>query len=243
MYMERLNMHRFRDVLQAGTVETALIPIGMTEAHGEHCALGTDFLIPREFVRRLDTVVGDKVMMTPEIPFGHSWSLASFPGTLDIPGQVFADYVSAVGEQLVRQGFHYVVLFNGHGGNMPALSFVSERLADLGATVLSINWWMDYRDLILPIAPDFGHAGEDETSCVMAIDESLVNLAHAHRHMDSVSRKLRFSGMEAFNYPHANNGDATKATVEKGLAIYEALVPAILQDLEDMWNHAPKAHA
>lgn len=241
MYLERLNMHQFVELMKDARVTTALIPIGMTEAHGEHCALGTDFLIPREFVRRLDQVVGDKVVMAPEIPYGHSWSLAPFSGTLDIPGRVFADYVSAVGEQLVRQGFQYIVLFNGHGGNMPALSFVSEHLADLGATVLSINWWIDYRDLIVPIAPDFGHAGEDETSCVLAIDESLADMQYAHKHLDSVSRKLRFSGMETYNYPNANNGDATKATAEKGLAIYDALIPAIIDDLEDMWSRPPRS--
>lgn len=238
MYLTDLSLHRFVEVTEEQGVDTVLIPIGMLEAHGEHCALGTDTLIPREFVRRLEALVGDKVVMAPEIPYGHSWGLAPFPGTLDVPGRVFADYVTAVGEQLFEQGFRNIVLFNGHGGNTSALSFVSERLADIGAIVLTINWWVDYRDLIVQHAPAFGHAGEDETSCVLAIRESLVEMEHAHRHIESISRKLKFTGMQKWSYPNANNGDATVATAAKGEAIYEALIPAILRDMEEMWTYS-----
>lgn len=238
MYLTDLTQKKFIELVDGG-VNTALIPIGMLEAHGEHCALGTDTLIPREFVRRLEEQVGDRMLMAPEIPYGHSWGLAPFRGTLDIPMQAFADYVTAVGKQLIEQGMRYIILFNGHGGNMSALTYVSEQLSDAGAVVLSINWWMDYRDLIVQHAPDFGHAGEDETSCVLAIDESLVDMSVAHRHLGGVSRKLKFQGLQKLNYPNANNGDATKATAEKGRAIYDALMPAILTDIEDMWTYTP----
>ncbi|MCL6452365.1 MAG: creatininase family protein [Alicyclobacillus sp.] len=240
MYLAELTSHRFVELREQG-VNTVLIPIGMLEAHGEHCALGTDTLIPREFARRLEPLVGDKVVIAPEIPYGHSWGLAPFPGTLDIPGQVFADYVTAVGTQLVKQGFRYVILLNGHGGNMAALTLVSERLSDLGAVVLSINWWVDYRDLIVEHAPEFGHAGEDETSCVLAIDPKLVEMEYAHRHISEAPKKIRFRGLQKLTYPHANNGDATKATAEKGEAIYKALIPAILRDIEEMWSYTPNA--
>jgi creatinine amidohydrolase len=240
MYLMNINMREFRKKVQEEGINTVLIPIGMLEAHGEHCALGTDTLIPREFVRRLEERIGDKVMMAPEIPYGHSWALAPFPGTIDVPGRVFADYVAAVGEQFVRQGFKYVILFNGHGGNISALSLVSERLADLGAVVLTINWWLDYKDLIVQYAPATGHAGEDETSCVLAIDEALVDMRYAHSHTDSsISRKIRYRDMGLYLYPHGNNGDATKATREKGEQIFEALLPAIVRDIEEMWAQQP----
>jgi creatinine amidohydrolase len=237
MYMMDINMNEFRKLTQREGVNTVLIPIGMLEAHGEHCALGTDTLIPREFVRRLDTEIGHKILMAPEIPYGHSWGLAPFPGTIDVPGRVFADYVSAIGEQFVKQGLRYVILFNGHGGNVSALSLVSEHLAQLGAVVLTINWWLDYRDTIVQFAPVTGHAGEDETSCVLAIDERLVDMSLAHDYTGTLPRNLKFQDMGLQLYPHANNGHATEATVEKGKQIYDALVPAILADIGQMWSH------
>ena len=236
MYMMNIHMREFQRQTRDKGVNTVLIPIGMLETHGEHCALGTDTLIPREFVKRLDAHIGEWVLVAPEIPYGHSWALAPLDGTIDIPGTVFADYVYAVGEQFVRQGFRYIILFNGHGGNIPALTLVSERMADLGAVVLTINWWLDYKDLIVPIASFTGHAGEDETSCAMAIDESLVDLTLAHRDIDTMSRKIKYRGMGRDIYPHGNSGDATRATRDKGERIFEALVPAILEDIEAMWQ-------
>jgi len=241
MYMMNMTMHQFVEIMDTGTVDTVLIPIGMLEAHGEHCALGTDTLIPREFVRRLETQVGDKIVMAPEIPYGHSFALAPFRGTVDVTADAFANYVLSIGLQLLQQGFRRIVLFNGHGGNIPALSTVSEQLADAGAIVLSVNWWMDYRDIIVQYAPATGHAGEDETSCVLAIDEQLVQMAYAHDHTDTLSRKIKAKNIGRQIFPNANNGDATKATAEKGIAIYNALLPAILADLEQLWAFEPLA--
>ena len=52
MDMMTMNQAIFNEVKEK--VDTILIPIGMLEAHGPHCALGTDILIPREFAKLLD---------------------------------------------------------------------------------------------------------------------------------------------------------------------------------------------
>jgi creatinine amidohydrolase len=44
MYLMDLNMRSFQGLQQK--IDTVLIPIGMIEAHGPHCSLGTDILIP-----------------------------------------------------------------------------------------------------------------------------------------------------------------------------------------------------
>lgn len=235
-----MNMHQFRETVEVGGIDTVLLPIGMLEAHGEHCALGTDTLIPREFVRRLDLLLGHRIIMAPEIPYGHSWALAAFPGTIDVSAQAFAGYVSAVCREFVRQGFRHIILLNGHGGNIPALSLVGEDIADLGAIVLTIHWWLDYRDEIVQFTPGVGHAGEDETSCALAIDAGLVDMSRARDHTDAMSRKLKFRGMGRRIFPDGNTGAATQATADKGRQIYDALVPLMAADIEQMW--ATEAH-
>ena len=64
MYMMNLTSTEFQEMKEK--ITTLLLPIGMMESHGPHCSLGTDVWIPREFVKRLDTLVGDKVLMAPE---------------------------------------------------------------------------------------------------------------------------------------------------------------------------------
>jgi creatinine amidohydrolase len=238
MYMMDLNMTTFQKL--QSDINTALLPIGMIEAHGPHCSLGTDILIPREFVKRLDPIIGEKVLMAPEIPYGHSFSLAPFPGTIDVSGEAFAQYVLEIGKGFIHNGFRNIILFNGHGGNAASLNLVSEKLADLGATVLTINWWLDYRDTIVTIAPDTGHAGEDETSAIMASDPSYVDMGNVGQHTISVPRNLKFANAGRAMFPDAYSGDAASATADKGERIYEALLPLIVKDIETMWTYTDR---
>lgn len=236
MYMSDLTARAFRELQH--TVNTVIIPIGMIEAHGPHCSLATDILIPREFVKRLDPLIGDRVLMAPEIPYGHSWGLEPFAGTIEVSGETFGQYVLEVASGFIRNGFTNLILFNGHGGNMAALNLVSEKLADRGAAVLTINWWLDYRDEIVKYAADTGHAGEDETSTVLAIDEKLVDMTGIGQHTIPTPRNLKFKGMQHVAYPEAYSGNAAAATREKGEQIYQALLPLIIHDIETMWRFA-----
>jgi creatinine amidohydrolase len=238
VYMMDLNMTTFQEV--QSRMSTVLLPIGMIEAHGPHCSLGTDILIPREFVKRLDPLIGDKVLMAPEIPYGHSFGLAPFPGTIDVSGEAFAQYVLEIGKGFLHNRFRNIILFNGHGGNTASLNLVSEQLADAGAMVLTINWWLDYKEAIQRFAPGTGHAGEDETSVIMASDPSFVGLEYVGQHTIPVPRNLKFQNMGKVAYPQAYSGDAASATAQKGEQIYQALLPLIVKDIEVMWTFSEK---
>lgn len=235
MYLMDLNLRQFQQTLKDG-IDTIILPIGMVEAHGPHCSLGTDVLIPREFLIRINQKVGDKVIIGAEIPYGHSWALQSFDGTFDVSAEAFMNYVLEVGKEFHRQGFKNLVLFNGHGGNIPSLTIVAEKLADIGLTVLSINWWLDYRETILTITPHPGHAGEDETSLVLAISEDLAETSYVGNHQVKINPKIKSKTWGRDVFPEGYLGNAGSATAEKGEQLYEALVPLMLQDLESLWD-------
>lgn len=230
MYLLTLNMDQFAEAVQS--VDTAVLPIGMTEAHGHHCPLGTDVIIPRHFLQLIEQHMGDQLIIAPEIPYGHSWNLSIYPGTIDIPADVFGEYVYQVGKGLAKWGIKKLVLFNGHGGNSPALSTVMERLADLGMTVLLINWWLDYAAEIRTICSGQGHAGEDETSTVLAIDEALVDMSKAQVNWTRAIANIRYPGISHVTLEHALTGDATKASKAKGEAIYQLVTEKIVQLLQ-----------
>lgn len=236
MYMMDLTASKFKEVKKS--LETVLLPIGMIEMHGPHCSLGTDVWIPREFVRRLDNRIGDRVLMAPEVAYGHSWGLAPFEGTIDISAEAFSQYVFEIGKEFHRNGFEQIVLFNGHGGNIPSLTTVAEKLADIGMKVLTINWWMDYREQILEITQGPGHGGEDETSLILAIDEKLADPNLAGDHQLKMNPKIKFekSGLKFFEDGYLGNAGA--ATAEKGERLYEMMLELVLTDIEDLWRVA-----
>ncbi|MCY0880832.1 MAG: creatininase family protein, partial [Firmicutes bacterium] len=162
-----------------GKVRTALLPIGTIEAHGQHCPLYADVAAPVELVRRLENANPDRVIALPAIPFGSSWDLQDWPGTLSVSAETLAAYVGEVVQSMARWGIRNVVLMNGHGGNAASLQLAMNHIADAGMRVVLVNWWADYRSDILNITETTGHAGEDETSVMIALDPSGVKMEDA----------------------------------------------------------------
>lgn len=227
MYMKYMNMDSFKNKLK--TIDTVIIPIGMIEAHGHHCPLGTDILIPNKFCEIIESKIGDKIIIAPEINYGHSWALSVYPGTINISTDAFTNYLKEVVFGFINNGFKNIVLLNGHGGNMGALRPVSEGIADKGAVAIVFNWWVDFKDEILQITDGQGHAGEDETSAVLAIDESIVDMSKATKNEINMKVKIYFKDFGKVVYKDALSGDATKATKEKGEKIYKNISEKMIE--------------
>lgn len=230
MYLLNLNSDQFAQLVQ--DIDLAVLPTGMVEAHGQHCPLGTDVFIPRRFLEIIEEKMGGGLIICPEIPYGHSWHLAPFPGTIDIDPAVFSEYVFQVGLGLAKWGLKNLVILNGHGGNTPALSYVMERLADRGLSVLLLDWWQDFAAEIATVCQGQGHAGEDETSLVLAIDESLVEMGKAGVNWKRAKASVCFPGMPFKTFARAQSGDATLASKEKGEAILEICSARIIDLLK-----------
>jgi len=156
VYWEQLTTRRFAELMP--DMKTALLPTGTVEAHGLHCPLGTDNYAPQALAARLETRHPDRVLVAPAIPYGHSWELEDWPGTLSIPAEAFQQYVTEVGRAMLRWGIRDIVVLNGHGGNNGALGHAAEAIADAGGRVVITNWWLDYSRDILTVT-SLGDAG------------------------------------------------------------------------------------
>lgn len=210
-----------------GKIDTALIPLGTVEAHGMHCPLGTDNLIPEGLAERVEALLDGRILVAPTVNYGHSWYLAVYPGGLDISTETLAAYLTDIGRSLLRWQIHKIVFLNGHGGNSGALGIASEKLADLGAAVLTIHWWKDYSKEILSITSGQGHAGEDETSAALALRPDLVDMSVAGRNLGQPMGGVTVRQIALQTYPGAVSGDATLATAEKGQRILDSVAAAI----------------
>lgn len=226
MYWQSLNMTSFQSVVKGAP--TVVLPIGMTEAHGPHCPLGTDNIMPEEICRRIENLLGPQVLIAPAVPYGHSWSLGPFPGTIDIPAAVLNDYVLAIGRGFLKHGLKRIVFLNGHGGNIPTLTTAAEMLADEGAAVLLSNWWLDYSAEILKICEGQGHAGEDETAVMLALVPELVDMPKAKANISPRRANIKAQSLRMDQFAHAMTGDSTKATVEKGQRIIDVVCQNIV---------------
>ena len=215
-------------------VDTIIIPIGSVEAHGHHLPLGTDIFSPRLFCEKINEKIGDKIWIAPEIPYGQSYDLSIYPGTVTMPSEIMAEYVYYVGKSFYENGLKNIIFLNGHGGNITALSLAAEKLVPLGASVMTINWWLDFSEDILTITEGQGHGGEDETSAVLYYNEGLVQMDKAMKNPNKQVIPVRFKDRGKTIFQDALTGDAKLATVEKGEKMFKLLEDKIIERIETM---------
>lgn len=223
MHMENLTWDEFDGIRKK--VDTLILPIGSVEAHGRHLPLGTDVFAPVEIAKRIEAKLkerGKEVLIAPPIWYGHSFVLNIFPGTINVKADTLRRYVCDVMEEFAEEGFKRIILLNGHGGNYYPLVEASEEVAGkYDVEIWIINWWMDFREDILSICSSQGHAGEDETSVILAIKPELVKMdkAKGEKRTSKVRIIKRDIALELF--PNGVNDNPKGATKEKGEAILD----------------------
>jgi len=205
-----------------------IIPVGSVEAHGHHLPLGTDIFSPRSFCEKLNEEIGEKIWIAPEIPYGQSYDLTTYPGTIHVPSEVMAEYIYWVGKGMFENGLKKIIFLNGHGGNITALSLAGEKLMQLGVDVISINWWIDFSKEILTVTAGQGHAGEDETSVMLYYDETLVKMDRAMKNSNKPLLPIRFKERGKIIFKDALTGDATMASKDKGKRIFDLVKGKII---------------
>jgi creatinine amidohydrolase len=171
--MERINWMEFREWVPA-KIDIVLLPLGTIEAHGV-TANGTDIIAPVAMAKEIAPRVN--AMIAPAIPYGFTGILDAYPGGFTVPEDVYRAYVRAVLFGLAKNRFKNIILLNGHGGGQTAiLSALAQEVGRETTTrTLVVNWWSFCSDVTLEVyGEDGGHAGENETAYMMAVDPSLV---------------------------------------------------------------------
>jgi creatinine amidohydrolase len=171
--MERINWMEFREWVPA-KIDTVLLPLGTMEAHGV-TANGTDIIIPLTMAREIAPRVN--AMIAPVVPYGFTGSLDAHPGNFTIPENIYREYVRAVLLGLAQNKFQNIVMLNGHGaGQTGVLMALGQEVGrETNTRILTINWWSYCSDVCREVfGEDGGHAGNTETSYMLAIDPELV---------------------------------------------------------------------
>ncbi len=172
--MARINWMAFKEAVPS-KVQTVLLPLGTLEPHGV-TASGADILAPVAIARAIAPRLN--AFIAPVVPYGITGGMDAYAGAFTVPEEAYRPYVRAVIFGLARQGFRNIILLNGHGGPQTAvLNDVAQAVGrELKVRTLVINWWSLATDVtISTFGYDGGHAAENETAFMQAIDPALVH--------------------------------------------------------------------
>lgn len=172
--LERINWMELRDFVPA-RASTVLLPLGTLEPHGV-TANGADILAPVAIARTLAPRLN--AFIAPVVPYGITGGMDAYPGAFTIPEEAYRPYLRAVLLGLARNQFKNIILINGHGGGQTAVlsALATEVGRDAHVRILVVNWWSYCSDITMEVfGQDGGHAGNNETSFMLAIDPALVH--------------------------------------------------------------------
>ncbi len=227
-------------------VDIALLPVGAVEQHGPHLPLDVDAFDAERLAREVARGCTEpRPLVLPLIPYGVSYHHEDFPGTLSVSNETLARLVHEVGMCAARQGVTKLVIVNGHGGNAPTLNFAAQMInrdahiftcVDSGET-------SDAEVYALAETVNDVHAGEIETSTTLALRPELVRMERAKAFVPRFSsRYLDFTGEDRVDwYAHTSKisesgvfGDPTKASREKGEAIWALMIGRLVELVEHL---------
>ena len=190
----------------------AVLPVAATEQHGPHLPVSVDTALVDGVVNAaLPHLPADlPVLFLPTQPIGKSNEHIRFPGTLTLSAQTVISLWMDIGASVARSGIKKLVLLNSHGGQASIMDIVARDLrTEHDLIVYSANWYnLPLGDAVMGLFPAhehrFGiHAGDIETSMMLALREKYVDMAQAQNfHSTSQDR--------AAQYPVLGNGSSAK---------------------------------
>jgi creatinine amidohydrolase len=156
-----------------------LLPVASLEQHGDHLPLGTDALLVEAVCLLAAELTSCDLLVAPPVWTGISPHHLRFGATATVTPETFGAVVretaESLGSWLVR-----VVVVNGHGGNRAAL-----RELALEEGLDAVSYWelpeavAGGREAFRGDYGSIGHAGQAETSMVLALQPELVGEAAA----------------------------------------------------------------
>lgn len=232
MLVAEASWDRVHAFLQRGAV--ALLPIGAaSKEHGRHLPMNADWLLAEALARRL--VNNNPIAVWPTLNYGHYPAFTDYPGSISLGAATFEAVVAEIASGILASGARALVVLNTGISTIAPLDAVQNKLP-AGQRLSVAHLWRGagYRQTADRVKrePRGGHAGELETSILLALAPQQVDLRRARPWLpESLAAPGALSRTDPGNprySPDGLYGDPRTATAETG----ERLLAAMQADVE-----------
>lgn len=217
-----------------------MLPIGGgSKEHGNHLPLGTDYFVT-DWVARQVTEKFPLVCL-PTLPYAHFPAFINWKGSVSIEAANFINFVKDILLSFVRFGVKKFVILDGGISTRPPMMILATTMNnDYGVKVAVTNvagLGKEVHDAVCEQKRG-GHGDEGETSCMLFINETLVQMDKTvEEYMEYLEGSVRNGIQKVYlpirmSTPTGTNGNSTLATREKGEKILNAMVDDLLVFLE-----------
>jgi creatinine amidohydrolase len=226
-------------------IKLAIIPVGSTEQHGPHATFEMDTVGSREFSRLLGERLYPNALVAPVVPMGVSGHHMHFPGTITLQPETLIAVLMDMVRALHAHGLRRFFFANGHGGNCPVLSIVTQKIRhEMSCPAAWATVPYDavddlYKEHVK--SPVNGHSCDGEVSVMLhlyprAIRREALTPGKIVQPVQEKIDKWPWAAEPRFFDEETENGalgDATKATPEIGKLLVEAGLDRITDYLRD----------
>jgi len=221
---------------------TAVLPIGILEKHGPHGPIGSDLIQVRDISAR--ATKSEYAVVFPDYFYGQIYEARHQPGTFALPSRLIWELLDATCEEIARNGFNKILIVNGHGGNPNFLRFFIqsqlERRREYAVYLLEPAADPAFTETVNRMrksdpATD-QHAGERETSTLLALRPDLVKMDRAQDESGANQHRLAVPDLYTAiwwyaGYPNHYAGEGAKATRELGQVLTDQRVQSLIKAL------------
>lgn len=223
---------------------TAVVGIGSTEQHGPHLPTMTDTRIAEDVVNRVASKLGN-ALQARTIPVGLSDHHLAFGGTISLRPETLRMIVLDYVRSLAACGFKRIVFLPCHGGNFDTVGkAIEEARAEYPAVkIIGYTDLLGFAHCTNLLSNEFGvtddeagaHAGENETSMMMALEDALVlrdrfEPGYLGPTTEKEVRIIFERGMPALT-KNGVLGDPEKSSAEKGEIYLEGLADFLVREI------------
>ncbi len=213
----------------------ALLPIGSgAKEHGHHLPMGADLLQCQWLTQQL--IMDLDLLVWPGLSYGFYPAFTEYPGSCSIDEPVFVETVGSVLKTILRIPVKHIGLLNSGISTIEPLNRVLAEFDLPGQLhLINIHSGPHYKKAVEEVqqSNSDGHAGELESSIMLAITPDLVHLDRAQAWpMDPMvpGPLRRYQRSDPGYSPTGVCGDPTLADADKG----RQLLDCMLQDIRAM---------
>ncbi|WP_449254676.1 creatininase family protein [Bosea sp. (in: a-proteobacteria)] len=221
-----------------------VLPVASIEQHGPHLPVGVDTVLCGGVCKAAAERAADvDVVVAPTLWCGMAEHHMAFGGTFTFDIPTYRAVLLALLKSIERHGFHRVLIVNGHGGNIAALTaFLPDFARETRLHVEATTYFLLAESALGPLLEDQAgvqHACEVETSMMMALAPGALReprLGEAFGAREGLPVRANVSRHRSFREMTETGvvGDARRASVEKGRACLDACAEALAGLLREM---------